>query len=172
MKIDIQTKNYVVRDKLRALIEKKVERLGKFLGDNASSKVVCSANKDRYKMEVNIYADGRYIRSEVESDNMYTNVDLCISKIEKQIVKYGDKIKDLKRKALSELSFFDEIPEFKTAKIAKRKTYTLTPLTEDAAIEQMDLVGHDFFVFMNSETNSICVLYKRADGDYGIIETL
>lgn len=172
MKIDVISKNFDVKDRLREIIEKKIERLGRFLGKNASAKVVCSRNKDRYKMELTINADGRFIRSEIESDNMYANVDLCLAKVEKQIVKYGDKIKSIKRQALSELSFFDEIPEFQPAKITKRKVYNLTPMTEEDALEQMDMLGHDFFIFLNRESNRVCVIYKRADGDFGLIETL
>lgn len=172
MKIDVISKNFDVKDRLREIIEKKIERLERFLGKNASAKVVCSRNKDRYKMELTINADGRFIRSEVESDNMYANVDLCMAKVEKQIVKYGDKIKANKRQVLSELSFFDEIPEFQPAKIIKRKVYNLTPMTEEDALEQMDMLGHDFFIFLSSDSHRVCVIYKRADGDFGLIETL
>ena len=171
MKIDIMSKNYEAKERLTNVIEKKVARLEKFLGKNASCKVLLSQTKDRYKMEVTINADGRFIRSEVESDNMYANVDLCLAKVERQIIKYGDKIKSFKRQSLDELSFFDEIPVFKKNKIVKRKSYELVPMTEEQAMEEMDLVGHDFFVFNNKKTGTVCVLYKREEGDFGIIET-
>ena len=171
MKIEIMQKNYEAKDRLKDLVEKKVERLEKFLGRNASAKVVLSQTKDRYKMEVTINADGRFIRSEVESDNMYANIDLCLSKVERQIVKYSDRIKTIKRQALSELNFFDELPIFKKDKIAKRKTFELVPMTEDEAIEELNLVDHDFYVFLNKKTKAVCVVYKRSEGNYGLIET-
>ena len=86
MKIDILSKNYDAKERLTNIIEKKVARLEKFLGNKASCKVLLSQTKDRYKMEVTINADGRFIRSEVESDNMYANVDICLAKVERQII--------------------------------------------------------------------------------------
>jgi putative sigma-54 modulation protein len=105
---------------------------------------------------------------------MYANIDLCLAKLERQIVKYSQKLTSKRRDIdPSLLLFFDEVPEFKKPVIAKRKSYELVPMTEAEALEQIELIGNDFYVFFNKKTNSVCVLYKRvgAESEYGIIET-
>ena len=98
MKIEILERNYKAKDKLKDLIEKKVARFEKFLGKEATCKVVLSARKDTmFKMEVSIQSKGLFVRSEVESDNMYANIDTCLSKIERQIVKHQDKLSTIKK---------------------------------------------------------------------------
>ena len=174
MKIDIQSKNYNLSERLKDLIEKKVGKLERFFDKPVEAKVVCTKNKDRQKMEINVYSGGLYIRSEVETDNMYANLDVALAKIEKQIIKYVDKKLTNKKKQakdMLEFDFFDEVPEVKLPKITKRKVFDLVPMTEKEALMQMDMLGNDFFVFMNSKINRICLLYKRADGDIGMIET-
>jgi len=175
MKLDILERNYKAKDKLKDLIEKKVNRFEKYLGAEATCKVVLSSRKDNtYKMEVSIQAKGLFVRSEVESDNMYANLDTCLSKIERQIVKHQDKLSEIKKIDLidaTDLLFFDELPKFKKPQIAKRKTYELYPMSEQDAIEQLELIGNSFYVFLNIKTQKVCVVYLRDDGDYGIIET-
>ena len=172
MKIEILEREYKAKERLVDLIEKKLNRFEKFLSDDANAKVVLSNKKDRYKMEVTIKDRGLYVRSEVETDNMYANLDLCLSKIERQIVKYSDKIIDKKRSVdVRELDFFDMVPTFKKPEITKRKEYELTPMTEVEAIEQMDLIGNDFYAFIDVKTQKVAIVYKRTDGDYGIINT-
>ena len=173
MKIDIIGRNYKVSDRLKSLIEKKISKFDKFFEKPATVKVVCSAEKDRNKMELNLNAGSMFIRSEVETDNMYSNLDICLAKLEKQVVKYlGKTSKKPKSLDLSEFEYFDELPEIVIPKITKRKSFKLIPMSEQEALIQMDMVGNDFFIFMNSATDTVCVLYKREDGDVGFIETL
>ena len=172
MKIDIVERGYKAKEKLTSLIEKKIERFEKYLSSNASCKVVLSSARDRYKMEVSLSDKGLFVRSEVETDNMYANIDLCLSKIERQIVKHSERLVDKKRGVDPlELMFFDELPEFTKPKITRRKHYDLVPMSEDEALEQIELTDHDFYVFLNEKTQMVNVLYKRADDDYGIITT-
>ena len=173
MKIEIQERGYKVKDKLRDLIEKKLTKMDKYLGKDATAKVVCSKVKDREKMEITINANGLFVRSEVETDNMYANLDTCLAKIERQVVRHGDKLVDKKRNAidLKDFMFFDELPAFKAPKITKRKDYELLPMTETEAIEAMELLGHTFFIFQDVKTHGVKVAYLRADGDIGIINT-
>ncbi len=172
MKIEILERDYKAKDRLKDLIEKKLGRFDKYLGDEAQAKVVLSSRKDRYKMEISIKSRGLFVRSEVETDNMYANLDLCLAKMERQIVKYSDKIIDRKRNFdIRDLEFFDMLPEFKQAKITKHKLYDLEPMTEKEAIEQLDLLGNTFYVFINVKTQKVAVCYKRDDGDYGVIDT-
>ena len=88
MKIDVVGRNYKVSERLKSLIEKKLGRFDKFFDKPATVKVVCSAEKDRYKMEINLSAGSMFIRSEVETDNMYSNLDVCLARLEKQVVKF------------------------------------------------------------------------------------
>ncbi len=172
MKIEIVERNYRAKDRLEDLIHKKIEKFSKYLSDGASAKVVLSSAKDRYKMEVSVTDKGLFVRSEVETDNMYANLDLCLSKIERQIVKHSEKLTEKNRSIDPlELMFFDELPEFHKPKISRRKHYDLVPMSEEEAMEQIELVGHDFYVFLNEATQKVNVIYARTDGDFGLIET-
>lgn len=173
MKIDVVGRNYKVSDRLKSLIEKKLNKFDKFFEKPATIKVVCSAEKDRNKMEINLNVGSMFIRSEVESDNMYSNLDIALARLEKQVVKYIGKTAKKPSKAIdfSAFEYFDELPELVIPKITKRKTFALVPMSEQEALIQMDMVGNDFFIFMNSANDTVCVLYKREDGDVGLIET-
>ncbi len=174
MKVEILERGYKVKDKLRNLIQKKLEKMEKYLGNEATCKVVCSKVKDREKMEITINASGLYVRSEVETDNMYANLDTCLAKIERQIVKYSDKLVDKKRNAIDfkDLMFFDELPAFKKPQITKRKQFELIPMTDDEAIEAMELLGNTFYIYLDKKSGAVKVAYTRNDGDYGVIETI
>ncbi len=174
MKIEILQKNYVAKEKLTDLLEKKLSKFEKYLGDGSSAKVVFSkvGSQERYKLEVTIKAKNTFVRSEVESDNMYANLDTCLAKLERQIAKVAGKNKsNFKAFDPAELLFFDEMPEIVPAKIVKEKEFTLDPLTEDQAIEQLELLGNDFYIYKDAFTQKVNVLYKRNDGDYGLIKT-
>lgn len=174
MKIEIVERGgYTAREKLKDLIEKKVNKFDKYLSSNATCKVVLNGYKDRYKMEVSLSDKGKFVRAEVESDNMYANVDLCLSKVEKQIVRHSERLIDRKRNEamIMDLMFHDELPEDTKPQIVKRKHYDLYPMSEEEAMEQIELVGHDFYVFLNEKTQKVNVLYKRLDGELGLITT-
>lgn len=174
MKIEIVQRNYIAREKLTDLIEKKIQRFEKYLSDNASAKVVLSSGgkQQRFKMEVSIKDRNLIVRSEVESDNMYVNLDTCLAKIERQIVRVAGRAKDnTKNIDPQNLLFFDEVPEIEPAKIVKHKEFELDLLSEDQAIDQLELSGHDFYIYKDIVTQNVNVLYKRNDGDYGLIKT-
>jgi len=174
MKIDILERNYKAKDKLKDILTKKLVRFEKYLDDNASAKIVLSEVKGDFKLEITINSKGMFVRSEVVSDNMYANIDLCLAKLERQIVKHSEKFVARRRKIDPELlMFFDELPSFEKPKITRRKKYDLEPMTEEQAMEQMELVDNDFYVFLNKETETVCVLYRRhkSKSEFGIIET-
>ena len=174
MKIEIVERNYKAKDKLKDLIEKKLEKMQKYLGKDASARVVLSKTHEREKMEVNIKANGLFVRSEVETDNMYSNLDTCLAKIERQAIKYSGKLIDKKRNNtidINDLLFYDELPEFKAPKITKRKEFELSPMSDSDAIENLELLGNSFYVFKDAKTNAVKIVYKRNDGDYGLIVT-
>ena len=171
MKIEIQGKNYRVNEKLKGLIEDKVSRLAKYFGADAKAKVMCSEQNKTKKMEVTITNKGLLYRSEVTSDNMFENIDLALPKIERQIVRANEKLKDKKKKVkeIPMFEFIDEAPEA-LPDVYKKKTFDLDPITIDDAKDYMDRLGHEFFVFLNAETGKVNVLYKRKDTKFGLIE--
>ena len=174
MKIDVVQRNYIARDKLIDLINKKLTRFEKYLSDGASSKVVLSraGNQDKYKMEITVKDTGLFVRSEVQSDNMYVNLDTCLAKIERQVVRVAGKYKDkIKNVDPMDLLFAETVPEVEPAKIVKRKDFELDILSEEQAIDQLELIGNDFYIYRDNQTNLVNVIYKREDGNYGLIET-
>ena len=175
MKIEIVQRNYVAKEKLTDLIEKKVQKFEKYLGDGSSAKVVLSksGSQERYKMEVSAKSKNTFVRSEVESDNMYANLDLCLAKLERQLVRIAGKNKDVNRVAVdpASLIFFDEVPEVEPAKIVKHKEFELDRISDEQAVEQIELLDNDFYIYKDMETGNVNVLYRRTDGDYGLIKT-
>ena len=174
MKIEITQRNYVAKDKLLDLIEKKIQKFDKYLDSNANAKVVLtkSGSLERYKMEVTIKSRDLFVRSEVETDNMYANLDLCLAKIERQIVRISGKVKDaVKSVDPMDMLFYDAVPEIKPAAIVKRKDFELETLDEDNAIDKLELLGNDFYIYKDVQTGNVNVLYKREDGNYGLIKT-
>lgn len=174
MEIKYISKNYKISDKLKDIIEKKLQKLEKYFTKDTSVKVACSEQNDICKLEVTINSAGLFIRSEVSSDNMYNNIDLAMPKLERQIVKNNKKFKGkFADKVLTEaLEFLEEAPAPENYKIVKKKTFELDPMTVEDAEAYMDAVGHSFYVFLNAETGEINVLYRRNDGNLGLIEAI
>lgn len=174
MKIEITSKNYVVSDKLKDIIEKKVGKLDKYFNDDAIAKVNCKTDGNLNKLELTVRSKGLFYRAEVSSDNMYENIDLALPKVERQIVKYGDKFfTRLKKDSLNkDYLFFDEAPVFKKADVVKKKTFELEPISVEDAKVFLDTIDNNFYVFLNRETGRVNVLYKRLDNNYGLIETI
>ena len=173
MKIEYVERNYDIGTKLKNLYEKKLEKLDRYFDDNANARVVCSLQNKTFKLEVTITSKKHVFRAEVVGENMYENIDTALPKIERQIIKYSKREKDLFRKSAfeaQELEFLTEMPEEKEKSIFKTKTFDLVPMTEEEAALNMEMVGHEFYVFLNAKNNRVCVLYTRADGQLGMIE--
>lgn len=168
------SKNYAVSEKLEGIIREKVEKLDRYFDDTATAKIVCSKIKETYKLELTIKDKGLLFRSEVSSDNMYQNIDLALPKVERQIVKYSTKIKDKLRKGapIKELLFNDDEFEFKPeeCKVSKSKNFAINPLTVNEAIMELENSDHSFYVYINPENGKVNVIYKRYEGDYGILD--
>lgn len=168
MKIEITTKNYVLPEKLRDIISKKIGRFDKYFPDDTRTKVVVKKEGSNYKMEISTALQNTYVRSELVSDNPYDAIDILIPKIEKQILKYKSKLEE-KLKSFDNADIDVEIPEIPPFKISKTKFFNLIPMhVEDAAME-MDLSSHDFYVFLDEESEKISVIYRRGDGTYGLL---
>lgn len=173
MNIKYVIKNYKPTSHFKEILEKKINKLEKYFSDDADVKVNLTKQANFYKLEVTISVKGSFFRSEVISDNMYNNVDLALPKIERQIIKHGDKFASKLKKdafATSELMFLEEQPEIKKSTIVKTKKFELLPTSVEDAIAQMEALGHNFYVFYNIETGNVNVVYKRRDNENGLIE--
>lgn len=174
MEILIRGDKLVVTDAIKAHIEEKIGKLDKYF-DNASSikaHVVIRVKDNDQIIEVTIPTNRFTLRAEEKHSDLYAAVNLMVDKLERQIRKNKTRLNaKLKKEPKSELVFdFDE-PDENASKIVKRKTLDIKPMDEEEAILQMELLGHDFFVFKNIDEECISVLYKRKDGAYGIINT-
>ncbi|MDR3318614.1 MAG: ribosome-associated translation inhibitor RaiA [Clostridiales bacterium] len=171
MKIQIITKDYALTDALSDVVRKKLARLDKLFGAETEAKVLLKQVKETCSLELTIYAD-RILRAEVKSVNdMPSNIDAAIRKLCRQIDKHKSKFDaKLMKEVQKEREYFaaaaDAAPE-----VVRRKMHILKPLTLEEAIVEIDLVDHDFFVYLDSGSNGINVLYRRADGNLGVIET-
>lgn len=174
MRIDYQTKNYKAKDSLKEVIDKKVQRLDKYFDEDVTIKVLMRETKDTETMELTIFLGSAVLRSEVTGEvgqTMYDLIDIAIPKLEKQIKKHhtilASKSKKFRQKEIVE-SIKNE--EKQTSEIVRTKSFDLTAMDEIEAMAELELVGHSFYVFLNKNTNKVNVIYKRNDGNYGIIE--
>lgn len=173
MKTNITGKNYSPSDKLKETIEKKFEKLDKYFSNEVTGNVMTIKEKGGYKVEATINAKGTIFRAEVKEDDPYEAVDRVIEKLSRQMSKFKTKLQK-KYKGHKEFTFA-ALPEYDEEQeeihIVKKKKFELTPMTVDEAIVQMELLAHNFFVFLNMETDSVNVVYRRNDRDYGVLET-
>lgn len=170
MRIEIIGRDYSVAERLREVVTRKIEKLDRYFDDDAQAKVVCRKEKgDRMVMEITVSFGGRIVRSEYSSDNMYDNVDVILPKIERQIQKHRTKLsRKLRPDAFVEA---EEIVET-TKSPVREKNFELIPMTIDEAMMQLDLLDHDFFVFLNVDNGKVNVVYKRHDGEVGLINPI
>ncbi len=173
MKFVISGKNLEVSEGLRNAVEDKLGKLEKYFTTDTKCIVTLSVEKDRQKVEVTIPVKGNIIRSEQVSNDMYVSIDLVEEVIERQLKKYKKKIIDKHQNVESfQKSFIereydqaeDELP------IIRVKRFEIKPMYPEDACVQMELLGHNFFVFVNAETDETSVVYKRKGGTYGLIE--
>ena len=173
MKFTIVGKNIDVTPGLKEAVEEKIGKLEKCFTPDTNVNVTLSVDKEQHKIEVTIPVKGKIIRSEQASSDMYVSIDLVEEVIERQLKKYKNKLVDKKQAETS--NFKKEYIETADVdddeiKIERIKKFDLKPMyIEDAAV-QMELLGHEFFVFVNAETDQVNVVYKRKKGSYGLIE--
>ena len=173
MKINYSSKNMEITSAMETLFTKKLTRLDKYFSDDTAAYVHITNRKNTQKLEITIPVKGSTIRSEQEGPDVYNLIDKNMEALEKQIKKYRGKLQDTRRAAGSVKPGYEPAPE--TAgddefRIEKRKTFAMKPMGAEEACLQMELLGHNFYVFLNSETNEINVVYRRNNGGYGLIE--
>lgn len=175
MRTEYLIRNCELSDKLKALTEQKLAKLDKYFSEESvSAKVSMKKEGALLTTEVMLAYAGKLVRSSFASDNFYDNLDVILPKLEGQIRKYRTKFdKHSKNKAYKEIVEFDTAERFENAKpsLVKEKKFVLLPMTVNEAIEEMELLGHSFYVFREAKSNTVQVLYKRNDGDLALIET-
>jgi len=173
MRFAIVGKNIDVTPGLKEAVEDKIGKLEKYFTEDTLANVALSVDKEKHKIEVTIPIKGKIIRAEQISSDMYVSIDLAAEVIERQLKKYRSKLIDKKHDEASSIrrEFLEtEVPEDDEIKIERVKRFDIKPMyAEDAAI-QMELLGHNFFVFINAETDQVNVVYKRKGNSYGLIE--
>ena len=151
---------------------KKIGKLERYFNDDTEAVITLSVEKERQKIEVTIPVKGTIIRAEQVSDDMYVSIDLVEEIIERQLKRYKTKIVDKKQSAVafSDLFINEEEEAEEEIQIKKVKKFAIKPMDPEEACVQMELLGHNFFVFLNAETDEVNVVYKRKGNTYGLIE--
>ena len=172
MKFIISGKNITVSEGLKTAVEDKLGKLERYFTPDTEVVVTLSVEKERQKIEVTIPVKGSIIRSEQVSNDMYVSIDLVEEVIERQLRKYKNKIVDRKQSAGNfQKEYLDkDYDEDEEVKIIRTKKFDIKPMYPEDACVQMELLGHNFFVFCNAETDQVNVVYKRKGNTYGLIE--
>lgn len=184
--VRVQGKHLTVTDALRQYVEQKITRLTRYLDHIQEAQVVLSTTRDRAAgrtmgVEITVWRDGLVLRAEEFSDDMYASVDLAAEKLERQIEKYRSRMIEKRRldasrkrrraeQAVEEALRAPDVADEATPGIVRVKRFPVKPMTEEEAMLQLELLGHAFFVFRDASTERIRVLYRRRDGNFGLIE--
>ncbi|MGB9710399.1 MAG: ribosome hibernation-promoting factor, HPF/YfiA family [Thermodesulfovibrio sp.] len=170
MKITIRGKNIDVTEALKQYIEKRVSKFERFLNDASEAIVTISTEKFTHKIDVLLKVNGHLIQAEGKTEDLYSAVDQVVEKLEKQVLKYKEKIQNKNKKEAVKYPTTapQEIEQVK--RIVKYKKFDLRPMSPEEAVDQMELLDKDFFIFLNSFTGDVNVVYRRKDGNFGLIE--
>ena len=172
MRYIISGKNIDVTEGLRNAVYDKIGRLEKYFTPETEVHVTFNVEKERQIIEVTIPMKGNIIRAEQESDDMYVSIDLVVDIIDRQLKRYKTKLAEKKQSSeyfKAEYLEDDDLDD-EEIRIIRSKRFAVKPMDPEEACVQMELLGHTFFVFRNSETDEVNVVYKRKDGTYGLIE--
>jgi putative sigma-54 modulation protein len=184
MQLILKGKNVEITDWLRQYVEKKMNKLDRYLPEINEARVELSVQKtrssqDRQVAQLTVRSNGTILRAEERTDDMFAAIDAVVDKMHRQIARYKGKRKDRWQgqgpsRAEAELPSPDtetlEEPEEQTGRVVRVKRFVVSPMDEEEAIVQMELLGHDFFVFFNPNSGKMSVLYRRKDGNYGLLE--
>ena len=172
MKVTIIGRQMNVWDEMKIIIENKLQKFDKYFDSECAATVTLSCRHDQKCLEITIVSSGTIFRSEVEDETFRNALDRAVYLIERQIRKNKTRLeRRLKSGAFEEVMLdtgedFEEEKEFEI----RRKSFSIKPMSAEEAIMQMNLLGHEFFVFKDDQTDDICVVYKRHDNTYGLIE--
>jgi len=180
MQIIIKGKNVEVTEWLREYVEKKIGRLDKYLPTLSEARVELAVQKaksanDRQVAQITIRSNGAILRAEEKSDDMFASIDAVADKLHRQVARFKEKRERRGRAVGGEGVVVQEevenvVGEDEEPAVVRVKRFLVRPMTEEEAIEQMELLGHDFFLFYNAANDSMNVVYRRKDGDYGLLQ--
>jgi len=173
--LNLRGRNLEITDALRDRVEKKVGKVARYFDGEPETAVVLSAKKGRHRAELTLHANGLILRSEAETPDLYASIDDAVDRLERRIRKYKTRInRRMRRTALVVPPSPGEADEEQEeeVRILRVKRFPVKPMDPEEAILQMNLLGHDFFVFRNAETGEVNVTYRRKEGGYGLIEPL
>lgn len=172
MRYTITGKNIEVTEGLRTAIYEKIGKLERYFSEDTTVHVTLSVEKDRQKIEVTIPVRGSVIRSEQTSTDMYVSIDLVEEVIERQLKKYKNRLVDHRQAAsvFSDSFLSEETGDPDEISISRVKRFAMKPMTPEDACLEMEMLGHNFYVFRNAETDEVNVVYKRKGNSYGLIE--
>lgn len=168
MQVAVRGRNIEITNALRDYVEKKIGKIEKYIDQPISAQVNMYVERGRHIVEVTAALNGLILRGEEATDDMYASIDLVSDKLEKQVSKYKARFKKQRGKENGAADV--ELPAESEGRVVKTKRFPVKPLTLDDAIVHMNLVSHDFFVFMNADTDRVNVVYRRKDGNYGLLE--
>jgi putative sigma-54 modulation protein len=182
MRVTVRGKNVHVSDSLKAYVEKKLQKLNKYFSNIKDAQVTQTIQRNWHVIEIQVEGDGVFLRGEDRSPDMYACVDAIVEKLEKQVKRFKGKLMlHHPREGVGAAMAAEVTPEATAAAepeeeeeplpgVVRTKRFAIKPMTPDEAAMQMELLNHDFFVFLNGETDQMNVLYRRKDGNYGLIE--
>jgi putative sigma-54 modulation protein len=181
MKLIIHGRNIEMTDRLREYVEKKVSRLDRYMSDVTEARVELATEsarsaEHRKVAQLTLRVRGKLLRAEERTDDIFASIDTMINKMYRQIARYkgkrrgrGRSVEELPLPDESYAEYEEEDDEL-SPRIVRIKRFDMAPMDEEEAVEQMELLGHDFFVFFNVTDDGVNVLYRRRDGDYGLIQ--
>lgn len=186
MELTVHGRNLEVNDVIRGYVAKKVDRLERYLPQIREVRAELTQREtrsadDRFTAQMTLWSNGQILRAEESTSDIFASIDATIDKMSKQVRRFKGRRFDSKRRASAAVSMEAEMndpalpPEeeelaIAVGKIVRRKEFILQPMSEEDALEQMELLGHDFFIFINPDVNAINVLYRRRDEHYGLLQ--
>ncbi|MGQ9629797.1 MAG: ribosome hibernation-promoting factor, HPF/YfiA family [bacterium] len=178
LQITVTGRHIEVTDALRKYAEDKIGRIAKYFDGIIEAHIILDAGRGRHMAEVTVLANGTRVHCEDETRDMYASIDGALDKLERQIKKYKNRLfRASSRSTMRKMEMREDViapesveVEGATPRIVKTRRFAIKPMGLDEAVMQLDLSGDSFLVFSNSETGDINVLYKRKDGNYGLIE--
>lgn len=172
MKVQVRGRNIDVTEALKDYVVKRLGKLDKYIDNFGDAQVTLTVEKESHRIEVTIPINGMILRGEESTGDMYTSTDLVVEKLEKQIERYKGKLQKRGARFVNGQKLaVPTIPNDEDGpRLVRTKRFAIKPMPVEEAVLQMNLLGHNFFVFSNAETEQVNVVYKRKDGNYGLIE--
>lgn len=172
MAITVRGKNIDITPALRDYVEKRVKKITKYFDQTGDIAVILKVEKDRHQIEVTVPVDGIVLRGEESTTDMYVSIDQVMDKIERQIEKHKTKLTKRFRGGgfRADVASSIAVPEADDEIIVRTKKFAVKPMDPEEAILQMNLLHHDFFMFLNVETQQVNLVYRRKDGQFGLLQ--